>query len=60
MAELLNDDQLENVEGGKRIARTRTVAQMSGGDWTCTCGRKNRFDVAECICGRKNPNLQKA
>ncbi|MDO5572815.1 MAG: hypothetical protein Q4G60_02410 [bacterium] len=58
MAELLNDDELEKVDGGKRIART--VAQSAGGDWTCSCGRKNRFDVLECVCGRKNPNLQKA
>ncbi len=60
MARILNDDELEQVDGGKRIARTRTVGVLSGDNWTCTCGRKNKADVMECICGRKNPNIQKA
>ncbi len=59
MAKLLSDDELELVDGGKRIARTKTRGE-AGVEWTCACGRKNRFDATECLCGRKNPNLQKA
>lgn len=59
VAKILNDAELEQVDGGKRIARTRTQGE-TGGDWTCTCGRKNRFDEEECLCGRKNPNIRMA
>ncbi len=60
MAQLLNDDELEQVDGGKRIARTRTVSELQGSGWKCSCGRENSFDTKECLCGRKNPNMQQA
>ncbi len=60
MAELIRDEDLEQVDGGRRIARCGEKKVLTGTEWVCTCGRKNKITDIECACGKSNPNLKKA